>query len=600
MFNRKAARFVYVAIFFVAIYFLAVGPWRETANSLRLSYSLGNKEQVVENPTSDGGNVITDHNIPAEQALTENPPTDKDSEHLAAERLAADKLAAEKLAAESTTKSAAKQVQTAVSGSGSDSANNNVASSPLTSTEDDKARYEHIHSLLPIFEKYRPKMEPLHKYKDDKEAPKKAFTDTIPVFTKEELADYLQVSKEDKDILTKSHRDTVEHLPSNYPKGLFKGQGVVFTSGGKYLPIMVTTLRMLRRVSPVIPVEVFLADKEEYEPEICEKLMPMLGARCVVLEDVYGKEFFKSFDIHSYQLKALSIWASSFEDVIFIDSDNVPIRNVEASLQQEPYLSTGYIVWPDYWFRTTSTHYYDIADIVLGERVRGDLSVTDPKLIPQADLKNALPDKSSESGQLMISKSKHYKSLLLTVYYNLNGFTAYYKLFTQGSGGEGDKETFLAAALALGEPVYQILTDTRPTGRFDPEGFEGAGMLQIDPYEDYKKHVLKTSPKDVHGRILFVHFNMFKLNIRLLFSDKEKEKFSSDDKRVRYCGKPSDNTEWFDYQDIEFYMWREVLWTACEMPKLGINFKDWKDVDMTEMCNKTTAHFKWLEKTHNS
>ncbi|ANB15134.1 Mnn2p [Sugiyamaella lignohabitans] len=460
-------------------------------------------------------------------------------------------------------------------------------------------RIYHIRSLIPLFENYRPIIEPLGKYKNNTKAPEKAHDQKFPIFTKEELRNYLEVPESAKYNLTKSHKDTVDHLPSSYPGGIFKGKGVVFTSGGKYLPIMVTSLRMLRRVSPLIPVEVFLGSKDEYEPEVCDKLFPRLGAKCIVLEDVYGVEFFNSFDIQSYQLKSLAILASSFEDVIFIDADNLPLRDVEESLYQEPYLSTGYIIWPDYWYRTTSTHYYDIAGIILGERVRGDLTVTNPGEIPQADLKNAIPNKSSESGQIMISKSKHYRSLLLTVYYNINGYTAYYKLFSQGSGGEGDKETFIAAALALEEPVYQVKTDLRPAGRFTPDGFRGSAMLQAVPYDDYEKHVLKTWPENERPRILFVHFNMFKLNLRLLLEG-EPDHYTTDENRVRYCGKPSDNTEIFDYQDIEYYMWREVTWAACDMPKLGINFKDWKKSDMNEMCTKAKEHLQWLVKTHSS
>jgi alpha 1,2-mannosyltransferase len=463
----------------------------------------------------------------------------------------------------------------------------------LSDSDRERKRHDHIRSFLHIYETHRPNIKPLNEYKNGKRARKKAFTDKLPIYTNEELGEFLQVSENDKQILAKAQADTIAAFPE-YPTDTYSGTGVVFTSGGKYFPIMMVSLKMLRRVSPAVPVEVFVANREEYEPEFCEKVLPTLGAKCVILSEVYGESFFKDFDIHGFQLKILALMASSFENVIFLDSDSVPIKNVESVVLQEPFLSTGYIIWPDYWFRTTSPHYYDIAGIKLGHRVRGDLSVTDPKLIPQADLENALPDKSSESGQLMVSKSKHYQSLLLALYYNLHGYTAYYPLLSQGSGGEGDKETFIAAAMALNNPVHQIKSDCSPVGWFKPY-FEGTGMRQVVPIDDYEYHVTKTR-KEL-PREMFVHFNMFKLNARVWLQGDIK----NDQLRLRHCGRPSDNVGWMEYQDVELLMWQGAEWTACDMYEdFGVVFKDWANCNMTELCNKTKQQMDWLKRTHST
>lgn len=473
-----------------------------------------------------------------------------------------------------------------------------VYSVSTTTTGINKAAYtSHIASAKKLFDEFRPDFEPLTNYKDGIKAGKKAFDDKLPVFSNEELGQFLQVSDKDKESLKQSHADFVAAIPSYPPEGAFSGTGVVYVTGGKYVPVMLISLRMLRRVSPTVPVEVFFGTADEFEPELCEKTLPDLGAKCILLEDVYGPEFMASFNIKGYQFKALSILASSFENVIFMDSDNIPLYNVEQAVLQEPYVSHKYIIWPDYWFRTTSPHFYDIAGITLGPRIRGDLSVTDPSQIPQADLENAIPDKSSESGQLMVSKTAHYDSLLLATYYNLHGYTAYYPLLTQGGGGEGDKETFIAAALALKKPVYQIKEDIHPAGYFTPD-FEGSGMMQSLPLDDYNKYVvgtLKGTP-----RILFIHFNVFKLNVPQVF-DKYKDEFASDDKRIRFLGKPGDNTQWYDYRDIELYMWLEAQWCACTMFRdRGIAMKNWKSYDASTLCQQAENHVNWLVSTHNA
>lgn len=475
-------------------------------------------------------------------------------------------------------------------------ASDELTSSLPTSENSHDGFQQHIDMSKALFRRHRPTFEPLTKYKNDVRAGKKAFDDKLPIFSNEELGEFLVVPNRDKEALRNSHAEFVAAIPKKPPTGAFSGTGAVYVTGGKYVPIMLISLRMLRRVSPSVPVEVFFGTKDEYEPDLCENVLPSLNAKCLVLEDIYGRDFFDNFDIQGYQFKALAILASSFENVVFLDSDNIAIQNIEQCIYQEPFLSQKYIVWPDYWFRTTSPHFYDIAAIKLGERVRGNLSVTDPSLIPQADLENAIPDKSSESGQLMLSKIAHYDSLLLATYYNLYGYTAYYPLLTQGGGGEGDKETFIAAALALGKSVHQIKEDIHPSGYFTPD-FVGSGMMQSFPLDDYNKNTLGIYDGD--PRILFIHFNVFKLNLPVVF-DKYKEEFAMDNKRLRFLGKPSDNTQWYDFRDIELYMWLEAQWCACDMYRdKNVTIKNWQGSDATNLCEMTQNHVKWLIATHN-
>uniref|UniRef100_A0A060T5X4 ARAD1C08976p n=1 Tax=Blastobotrys adeninivorans TaxID=409370 RepID=A0A060T5X4_BLAAD len=470
----------------------------------------------------------------------------------------------------------------------------------LTNDDFDVARAkDHYKKVFDIFARHNPDIKKLEDYKDGQRAKKKAFDDKLPIYTNEELYEFLQVSPSDLEILRSSHRKTVRELPSSPPPGLYKGSGIVTVSGKRYMPVMLTTLRALRKVSPHLPIEVFVADQEEYEADLCEKVLPTMNARCVVLEDVFGRETMKQHNVHGYQYKVMSILASSFENVIFVDADSIPLNDIEPLLLKEPFTTHGYVLWPDYWFRTTSPHFYDIADITLGERVRGNLSETDPKLIPQADRKGALPDKSTESGQILISKSRHYKSLLLAVYYNLNGYKAYYQLFTQGSGGEGDKETYLAAAEVLGDEYYQVKQDTRPCGRFEPDGFKGVGMLQMDPHDDYLVNTLKVSSL-ASPRVLFMHLNYPKLNPRELFKD-DPDHFGDDDKRVRFYGKPSEQSHLLDGKDIELDLWKACQWQACDLGvREGIVTNDWKQADINELCDRITDHVNWLQKTHNT
>jgi alpha 1,2-mannosyltransferase len=113
--------------------------------------------------------------------------------------------------------------------------------------------------------------------------------------------------------------------------------------------------------------------------------------------------------------------------------------------------------------------------------------------------------KTSETGQILISKRLHGQTLLLSTYYNLFGPKYYYSLLSQGAPGEGDKETFSAAADFLRVPFYQVKSEVAALGFFDVDNeneFMGGAMLQYDPIVDADSYG-RTSPVEP----AFIHAN---------------------------------------------------------------------------------------------
>jgi alpha 1,2-mannosyltransferase len=97
-------------------------------------------------------------------------------------------------------------------------------------------------------------------------------------------------------------------------------RGLVSTAGATYLPVFVSTLRMLRRAGSTLPVEVYMKDTGEYEKHLCNDILPNLDARCLVLADVVGKNV-----IEHYQLKIFAVLFSSFEEIVWMDADCFPL-----------------------------------------------------------------------------------------------------------------------------------------------------------------------------------------------------------------------------------------------------------------------------------
>ena len=277
-------------------------------------------------------------------------------------------------------------------------------------------------------------------------------------------------------------------------------RGIVTTAGGPYLAVALVSIRMLRRTGSTLPVEVFLAVKEEFDPEICGVILPSLNAHCLILQDIFDLSSANNsdFQITKYQYKVMSILFSSFEDVLFLDSDCFPIFDPDQLFDSEPFLTTGMVLWPDFWFPSESPLFFEAADIPA------------PPIYTRS---------STESGEIFYSKSKHDLSIMLATYYNYYGPEFYYPMQSQGAPGEGDKETFLWSAVALSEPFYTVKTGVAALGYWTTtHEWRGSAMLQFDPTQDMQ--IVEGHGEFANSdrpRPFFVHANFPKFSPATIF-----------------------------------------------------------------------------------
>ncbi|SCV00636.1 LAME_0G11056g1_1 [Lachancea meyersii CBS 8951] len=458
--------------------------------------------------------------------------------------------------------------------------------------------------------------------------------------TSKNLGECLMISPKEKQLLKTKHHDYVDSLKRLVlPKGTYKGNGIVTVGGGKFSMLSFLIIKTLRNLGTTLPVEVFIPPKDEGETEFCNTLLPKYNAKCVFISDVLPKDVINSFDFQGYQFKSISIIASSFENLLLLDADNFPIKPLDDIFEQEPYKSTGMVLWPDFWRRTTNPAYYDIADIAVDykKRVRNCIDdITPPQVytsdmsdlseVPLHDLDNTIPDVSTESGQLMISKSKHLPTILLSLYYNVNGPSWYYPIFSQKASGEGDKETFIAAANFYGLPSYQVKSRTAVDGYHLPHGFRGVAMLQHDFVQDYQRYNYATneinteyagktgksvktdadySPEAVYMKyfepedfkevdIMFVHSNLPKFDPFTLWSNQD---LIWDGKHIRsYTNLKRLNG--YDLELENFRAFKEYLCTQRSHFKylddeLGTDQKKWQG-----MCKYINERLRFLDSTH--
>lgn len=439
-----------------------------------------------------------------------------------------------------------------------------------------------------------------------------------PALTEKYLSKSVLVDQRVLEDLRKSHSFVVSRLPTKLPKSFYRGDGIIFVGGGIYSWLSLLSIRSLRNTGSVLPVEVIIPTRKEYEFSYCEEVLPRYNARCVQIPEVLGDDLTSSLQFDGYQLKSLALLVSSFENVLLLDSDNIPIRNPDPVFKSKVFRKYGMIIWPDYWRRTTHPGYYYVAGINLGdERVRfGPDHISRKDRLPQVEMGKlplhdrlgSLPNPSSESGQMFLRKSTHHQAMWLSLYYNSYGPSSYYPLFSQSTAGEGDKETFIAAANYLNQTFYQVNKGPQVIGHHGKGSYHGVGMVQHDPMQDYKnqlEYVKRETTKQPYdpekfdttfsvenSRSMFLHANYPKLDpTELLFSD---YLFTRLDKRVRMFG-AQDSLDF----DFELAQWINIKQLVCVerikmeffTDKAGVNVEGFR----MEVCERIENQLEWLQ-----
>ncbi|RLV90688.1 Alpha-12-mannosyltransferase MNN22 [Spathaspora sp. JA1] len=450
--------------------------------------------------------------------------------------------------------------------------------------------------------------------------------------TRKRLLERCKVSQPHLEEIKRKHSIVVTSLPDSLPKNTYVpgSKGIVMMGGGFFSWLSFLSVLQLREVGSTLPIEIVIPSMEEYDSAYCDEQLPKYNARCVVITEELGLNE-TEWKFEKYQYKGLALLVNSFQHVFLLDSDNFPVSNVDQYFESSVYKDNGMVLWPDYWKRSISPLYYDIANlsVTYDKQVRsGPFDLLEPYKLNAAqmddvtfhDLEGAIPDLSTESGQLMVDKASHGKMLLLSLYYNVVGPHVYYRLFSLGARGEGDKDTFASAALVTKTPYYQVKTYIRPFFMtFSDKSTKSSAMGQHDPQLDYDLYLSKYSElkakytditsldqqkkllekfnkqyfhkveKDVP--IFSVHCNIWKLdppeymNRKEIYSSKENRMTTRMFNNFKYIQGEGEQV------DFELQRWKLAHKIACEDKVMFTNFQD---KDMDKVCEFISNSVEWL------
>lgn len=470
-----------------------------------------------------------------------------------------------------------------------------------------KSRTEFFAKIFKAIAQNTPNIPALDKYKTEKCDVQMVDQDSQPYFTNEELLNYLIVSESDTAELKLKHESFISNLPKNLPDGLYNKEttGIVYVGGNQFTWLSLMSIMNLRYLGSELPVEILIPKFEEYELQICSEILPRYNARCIYLPKLVGEDVASNYNFKGYQYKSLALALSSFENVLLLDADNTPLAIPDPLFQSEPFTGSGLVLWPDFWKRTTHPSYYKIINFPIDSSKRRDYGYVEygEKVKPVSSegiallhqLENTLPDPSSESGQLLINKRDHIQTILLVLYYNSHGPKYYYPLLSQGAAGEGDKETFIAAAHALRKNYYPVKKHVAALGRFRHGEFFGSAMGQFNPKEDWEL-VQKYRGQDVEveekPHLAFLHANFPKLDPwSMMIDDIIIEKSSA--QRNRLFGEGFIDEIGYDF---ELETWKNMEKLLCEDKLEFANFAN-KDISSDTVCNEVRNHLDYLRST---
>ncbi len=239
-------------------------------------------------------------------------------------------------------------------------------------------------------------------------------------------------------------------------------------------------LKELARLDCQLPIQVFHRPDELSDQEIA------------LLQSVSDKVEMVSLDSPAgFAFKVMAIYRSRFKEVLWIDADNVPIRDPEFLFDDEQYVERGSLFWRD------------VSGVDRARCWHPGSAVWAVFKVPYHDAEEF------ESGQMLIDKDRCWKAFCLTVFFNVNS-QVYYQFV------HGDKDTFRLAwtycHLLDGGSMYQNNSLSHPDL---PYGFMPYGPFHVGKPNQWGKwgggSVMVQRDRD--GDPLFNHRNCAKWKI---------------------------------------------------------------------------------------
>ena len=280
----------------------------------------------------------------------------------------------------------------------------------------------------------------------------------------------------------------------------------------------------LRRQGCVLAGELWLTSEEaaDLPPQATEVLEGLMGARIRVLPEEL------SAAAAGPAAAAAALVLSSFEEVLVVETDSVPVGDAGSLFDDPGFRATGSLFWRDFWPPSPAPELFQVT----GER--------------------DFLDSTHEGGQFLLDKRRAWRPLLLAGYMNLMGPGIYSRLLADAEGGGGGKE-----ALAFG---FQLERLPRFVAPLPPEAVEAPHVLEGRRSVERYGRVLR---RPVDGRLLFLRQEGLRT---AFFNLPDEPRGKSDDGSLRAHKYASHHDELREAAgfDVEAWVWTVLRGVRCD------------------------------------
>ncbi|POM59852.1 hypothetical protein PHPALM_31360 [Phytophthora palmivora] len=262
--------------------------------------------------------------------------------------------------------------------------------------------------------------------------------------------------------------------PSKLLGNTGRGNGIVMVVYPKLLSSVYASISVLRSYNCTLPIELWISQPEVVRTPSMRTTLEMLQQRFsnVTVETIIDPT------IAGFSTKIHAVQHSKFDNVLFLDADNVPVRDPTFLFDSQEFREHGAIFWPDFW-HPEKTIFNIQHESLLWELV--DLPFVD--MFEQ------------ESGQILINRRRAAAALEVLMFFAYHRPSHFERLVL----AHGDKDLFRLAWMKTKTPFYMMPFPPASAGTVRgtyKKQFCGMTMVQFD----------------VDGNVLFLHRNAKKLN----------------------------------------------------------------------------------------
>ncbi|RLN48831.1 hypothetical protein BBJ29_005852 [Phytophthora kernoviae] len=260
------------------------------------------------------------------------------------------------------------------------------------------------------------------------------------------------------------YKDAFAHNITNPSKllgNMGTGNGIVMVVYPKLLTSVFASISVLRSYNCTLPIELWISQPEVVRTPSMKQTLDMLQRRFsnVSVETIMDPT------IAGFSTKIHAVVHSKFESVLFLDADNVPVRDPTYLFESREFREEGSMFWPDFW-HPQKTIFNIQHESLLWELV--DLPFVD--MFEQ------------ESGQILINRKRAALALEVLMFFAYHRPSHFERLVL----AHGDKDLFRLAWMKTNTPFYMMPFPPASAGSIVFPGARPAVKRMIS-YEDVKQ-----------------------------------------------------------------------------------------------------------------